>query len=117
MFSTLRTAEALALIAYPFTIVRDTFIVRSRITVLGLRRSRLACFEVTNAPHKNMKDVCIVSDVNNCGYERTITKFQSCGTVFMMFRLALKFGLHRVLKTDQRRKSRTPCSTFVLDYK
>ena len=27
----------------------------------------------------------------------------------MMFRLTLKFGLHRVLRTDQRRKSRTPC--------
>ena len=26
-----------------------------------------------------------------------------------MFRLALKFGLHRVSRTDQRRKSRTPC--------
>ena len=27
----------------------------------------------------------------------------------MMFPLTLKFGLHRVLRTDQRRKSRTPC--------
>ena len=27
----------------------------------------------------------------------------------MMFRLTLKFGLHRFLRTDQRRKSRTPC--------
>ena len=26
-----------------------------------------------------------------------------------MFRLTLKFGLHRVSRTDQRRKSRTPC--------
>ena len=28
----------------------------------------------------------------------------------MMFRLTLKFGLHRFLRTDQRRKSRTPCT-------
>ena len=28
----------------------------------------------------------------------------------MMFRLTLKFGLHRFLRTDQGRKSRTPCS-------
>ena len=27
----------------------------------------------------------------------------------MMFRLTPKFGLHRVLRTDQRRKSRTAC--------
>ena len=27
----------------------------------------------------------------------------------MMFRLTLKFGLHRFLRTDQRRKSRNPC--------
>ena len=30
-------------------------------------------------------------------------------SVFMMFRLTLKFGLHRALRMDQRRKSRTPC--------
>ena len=30
----------------------------------------------------------------------------------MTFRLTLKFGLHRVLRTDQRRKSRTPCTRF-----
>ena len=29
-------------------------------------------------------------------------------THFMMFRLSLKFGLHLVLRTDQRRNSRTP---------
>ena len=27
-----------------------------------------------------------------------------------MFRLTLKFGLHRVSRTDQPRKSRTPCT-------
>ena len=31
----------------------------------------------------------------------------------MMFRLTLKFGLHRFLRTDQRRKSRTPCNVKV----
>ena len=101
----------------------------------------LRCFEVTNAPHKNIKDndidavkldhcdqelqyfhtaifgslafvICILNDVNNCEllrYERAITTFQSRGTVFMMFRLTPKFGLHRVLRTDQRRESRTLC--------
>ena len=58
--------------------------------------------------------ICILNDVNNCEllrYERAITTFQSRGTVFMIFRLTPKFGLHRVLRKDQRRKSRTPCSS------
>ena len=32
--------------------------------------------------------------------------------VIYMFRLTLKFGLRRVSRTDQRRKSRTPCIFF-----
>ena len=32
----------------------------------------------------------------------------------IMFRLTLKFGLHRVSRTDQRRKSRTPCTVVIV---
>ena len=51
---------------------------------------------------------------NYCDYERTIATFQSRGTVFMTFRATPKFGLHRILRTDQRRKSRTPCTACLM---
>ena len=100
----------------------------------------LRCFEVTNAPHKNIKDnnievvkldhcdqelqyfhtaifgslafvICILNDVNNCELLRlrTSNHYVSVAWYSIMFRLTPKFGLHRVLRTDQRCKSRTPC--------
>ena len=60
--------------------------------------------------------ISILSNVtiaNYYDYGRTIIKLQSRGTVFMMFRLALKFGLRLVLRTDQRRKSRTPAYVYA----
>ena len=46
---------------------------------------------------------------NYYDYERAIITFQLRGIVFMMFQLTPKFGSHLVLRTDQRRKSRTSC--------
>ena len=40
--------------------------------------------------------------------------FASVSNLFMMFRLTLKFGLHHVLKTDQRRKSWIFCNVTSL---
>ena len=106
----------------------------------------LRCFEVTNAPHQNIKDNnieaakldhcdqelqyfhtailgslafvnCVENDVTNCELLRLRTNNHYVLVAWYSIYdvpTTPKFGLHRVLRTDQHRKSRTPVLVFVL---
>ena len=113
--------------------------------VLGYDGLDLRCFEITNEPHKNIKDNnfeavkldhcdqelavvsysyfgliglrhLLVNDVNNCKLLRLRTNNHNVLVAWYSIYVVstLKFELHRVLRTDQRRKSKTPCSVLTI---